>query len=109
MAREYPELSRRNALAFLGIAGAGSAAVVSESVGRGLETDGSVPALVEHVDVKKLADVFQRLADGLRSGHVVPEADESRKVLHLTSYVGVGHWFSQELRFRFFVTEPEKS
>ena len=105
-------VSRRNALVFLGLAGPTSAALATEQMVHedlnGAEPGhGHLPQL-GRIDSDKIADVLQRLVDGLRSRHVVPELGQNNTVLSVVSRISHDNWLQQELTLSFYVTEPDQ-
>jgi hypothetical protein len=97
--------TRRNALAFLGLAGAASAAVNVDAAAAPLDDPqaGKYPQL-GRVDPERVAQALDRLAAGLRSGHVVLDGD---RPLQIQSSIAYDHWLNQELTLTFYVTDPD--
>jgi len=99
--------TRRNALAFIGLASAASAAVNADAMASNAienEEYGQYPQATKGVSTERLAKALERLAKGLRNGDVVPDGD---KPLTITSELAPDMWLTQELRLRFYMTEPK--
>ncbi len=104
--------SRRNVLAFLGLAGAG-ASLPLQTEAMALHQDGTserhvgstphLPKLGNCISCKATAHALRQLADGLESGRVIPEG------IDLKSSLGTrGGFLSQELHFVFYLTDDGK-
>lgn len=107
--------SRRNVLAFLGLAGASAPALQTEAMafsqaGASARYDkdhaGSFPQLASAISCRACAHALRQLADGLESGRVIPEGLDVKSSLGNAPSGIQADWLNQELRFAFYLV-PE--
>lgn len=93
--------SRRDALALLGMTGAGSAAIATEVIagGNASRTKGLSGPQINWIDHDRIVTALRNLADAVEAGHVECSG------LDVSSALKGDDWLEQDLHIRFYLKE----